>query len=89
MSAGNFIGYFSHMIDTGKMTEEEANRRLREMFEADMRADEIDRWTVACFRTGSVLTKEQTDILFECAKVPIDENTLDKWNSIGCTSFKW
>ena len=43
MSAGNYIGYFAHMIDTGKMTEEEANRKLKEMFEADIRADEFDR----------------------------------------------
>ena len=89
MSAGNYIGYFTHLVNQGKMTEEEAIKQLEELHRIDMRHDEIDRWTVACFRTGSVLTKEQTDILFECAKVPIDENTLDKWNGIGCTSFKW
>ena len=43
MSAGNYIGYFAYMIDTGKMTEEEANRKLKEMFEADIRVDELDR----------------------------------------------
>ena len=89
MSAGNYIGYFAHMIDKGKMTEEEANTRLKEMFKADMRADEIDRLTATCLRTGSDLTKELTDILFEFAKTPIDidEGILDKFNSFGCTSF--
>ena len=84
MSAGNYIGYFAHLVDQGKMTVEEANKQLEELHKIEMMHDEIDRWTVACLRTGSVLTKEQTDILFEFAKAPIDidEETLDKFNSI-------
>lgn len=41
------------------------------------------------FINGDVLTKELTDILYELAKKPIDidEEFLDKFNSIGCTSF--
>ena len=84
MSAGNYIGYFAHLVDQGKMTVEEAIKQLEELHRIDMKHDEIDRWTMACFRDGSILTKEQTDILFEFAKVPIDidEETLDKFNSI-------
>lgn len=84
MSAGNYIGYFAHLVDQGKMTVEEATKQLEELHKIDMMHDEIDRWTAACIRTGSVLTKEQTDILFEFAKTPIDidEGTLDKFNSI-------
>lgn len=40
--------------------------------------------------SGSVLTKEQTEALYELAKMPIDidEEFLNKFNSIGCTSFQ-
>lgn len=40
--------------------------------------------------SGSVLTKEQTEALYEFAKTPvdIDEKFLEKFNSIGCTSFQ-
>lgn len=78
MSAGNYIGYFAHMIDAGKMTSDEANKMLEEMLVIDMMHDEIDRQTAAWFRSGSVLTKEQTDILFECAKAPIDKEDWEK-----------
>lgn len=39
--------------------------------------------------SGSVLTREQTNTLHELAKTPIDidEETLDKFNSVGCPSF--
>lgn len=39
--------------------------------------------------TGCVLTKEQTEAIYEFAKKPIyiNEEVLDKFNSIGCTSF--
>ena len=41
------------------------------------------------FVNNDVLTKELTDVLYELAKKPIDidEEFLDKFNSIGCTSF--
>ena len=76
MSAGNYIGYFAHMIDTGKMTEEEANRKLKELFRIDMQQDEFDReffknCNKAYLHSGSVLTKEQTDKLFTLAEKPI------------------
>lgn len=50
MSAANYIGYFAYMIETGKMTKEEANKRLEEMFEADRRQDEFDRKMIEHFR---------------------------------------
>lgn len=45
---------------------------------------------LAVIRSGSVLTKEQIEVIYELAKTPIniDEETLDKFNSIGCTSFQ-
>ena len=43
MSIGNYIGYFAYLIEQGKMTEDEANKELKHIFEADMRADEEDR----------------------------------------------
>ena len=39
MSIGNYIGYFAHLIEQGKMTEDDANKELKHIFEADMRAD--------------------------------------------------
>jgi polyhydroxyalkanoate synthesis regulator phasin len=59
MTAENYIGYFAHMIDNGEMTEEEANRRLREMFEADMRNNELDRELINKFRCQSNFTEEE------------------------------
>ena len=84
MSAGNYIGYFAHLVDQGKMTEDEAIKQLEELHKIDMIHDEIDRQIVAWLHSGSVLTKEQTDILYEFAKYPInvDEDILDKFNNI-------
>ena len=42
MTAANYIGYFAHLIDSGKITEDEARQRLKEMFETDIQADEFD-----------------------------------------------
>ena len=52
MSAANWIGYFAYLVDQGKMTDEEANERLIEMFEADIRADEADREVVELMRSS-------------------------------------
>ena len=88
MSAGNYIGYFAHLIKQGKMTEEEASKRLEELHKIDMMHDEFDREFFknckAYMHSGSVLTKELTDVLYEFAKKPIniDEAILDKFNSI-------
>lgn len=50
----------------------------------------MDKDNIIAIHSGSVLTKEQTEALYELAKMPIDinEEFLDKWNSIGCTSFQ-
>jgi hypothetical protein len=72
MTAGDYIGYFAHLVEKGQMTEEEAAKQLEELHKIDMMQDEIDRWVVACHRTGSVLTKEQTDRLFTLAERPIE-----------------
>lgn len=69
MSAANYISYFAHLIEQGKMTEEEAFRKLKELHEIDMKHDEFDREFInnchkAYLHSGSVLTKEQTDKLF-------------------------
>ena len=65
MSAGNYIGYFSHLIEQGKMTEEEASKKLEELHKIDMMHDEFDREFFknckAYIHSGSVLTKEQTE----------------------------
>lgn len=39
---------------------------------------------------GDVLTKEQTETIYELAKKPIDidEEIMNKFNSIGCTSLR-
>lgn len=49
----------------------------------------VDKERFVTIPSGSVLTKEQTDTVYELAKTPIeiDEELLDKFNSIGCTSF--
>lgn len=75
MSAGNYIGYFAHLIEQGKMTEEEASKRLEEMHKIDMMYDEFDREFFknckAYIHSGSVLTKEQIDKLFTLVEKPI------------------
>lgn len=75
MSAGNYIGYFAHLIKQGKMTEEEASKRLEELHKIDIMHDEFDREFFknckAYIPSGSVLTKEQTDKLFALAEKPI------------------
>lgn len=75
MTAGNYIGYFAYMIDNGEMTEEEANIRLKEMLEADMRADDADRQIFALLHSGDVVPKEQSDMLYEFATLP-----MGKWD---------
>lgn len=52
--------------------------------------DDMNKENLISIHSGSVLTKEQTEALYELAKMPIDinEEFLDKWNSIGCTSFQ-
>lgn len=42
MSAGNSIGYYARLIELGKITEEEANAKLKNMFESDIRGDEAE-----------------------------------------------
>ena len=79
MSAGNYIGYFAHLVDKGMMTREEADRKLEELHRIDMKHDEIDRLTATWLHSGSVLTKEQTDILFECAKAPMGKEDWEKF----------
>ena len=71
MTAANHIGYFAHLIDQGKMTKEEASKKLEELHRIDMEQDEFDRQIVAMLHSGSVLTKEQTDKLFTLAEKPI------------------
>lgn len=95
MSAGNYIGYFAHLIEQGKMTEEEASKKLEELYEIDMKQDEFDREFFKNHKvyipSSSFLTKEQTEAIREYAKKPIDinEEVLDKLNNIGCTSFRF
>lgn len=43
MSAGNYIGYFAHLIEQGKMTEEEATKNLEELHRIDVMHDQFDR----------------------------------------------
>lgn len=43
MSAGNYIGYFAHLIQQGKMTEEESMKKLEELHKIDMIHDQFDR----------------------------------------------
>lgn len=43
MTALNFWPYYCHLVEAGKMTVEEANRKLAEMIEADIMADRFDR----------------------------------------------
>jgi polyhydroxyalkanoate synthesis regulator phasin len=71
MSAGNYIGYFAHLVEKGQMTIEEANRQLEELHRIDMTHDEFDRQMVTYLHSGSVLTKEQTEKLFALAEKPI------------------
>jgi hypothetical protein len=49
----------------------------------------MNKENLVAIHSGSVFTKEQTEKIYELAKTPIDidEKTLDKFNSIGCTSF--
>lgn len=79
MSAGNYIGYFAHLIEQGKMTEEEASKKLEELHKIDMMHDEFDREFFknckAYIHSGSVLTKEQTDKLLTLADKPIKINS--------------
>lgn len=51
--------------------------------------DPANKENIAYIRSGFVLTKEQTETVYELAKMPIDidEELLDRLNSIGCTSF--
>lgn len=71
MTAANHIGYFTHLVEQGKITEDEASKKLKELHEIDMKHDEFDRQMVAMLHFGSVLTKEQTDKLFTLAEKPI------------------
>ena len=43
MSAGNYIGYFAHLVEKGQMTREEADKQLEELHRIDMMHDEFDR----------------------------------------------
>ena len=50
----------------------------------------MNKENLVAIYSGDVLTKEQTEAIYELAKKPIDidEEILDKFNSIGCTSFR-
>ena len=58
MTTTNHIGYFAHLVDQGKMTEEEANERLKEMHEIDMQQDAIDRYIIESTKHYSEVFKE-------------------------------
>lgn len=49
----------------------------------------MNKENLVAIPSGDALTKEQTEAIYELAKKPIDidEEILDKFNSIGCTSF--
>ncbi len=94
MSLWCWIPYVERQIELGKMTREEGNALLNDIAEIDQRQDELDReFFNNCSKTyiysGSVLTKEEIDAIYELAKTPIDidEETINKFNSVGCTSF--
>ena len=57
MSAGNYIGYFAHLVDQGKMTVEEANKQLEELHRIDMIHDELDRKTLELIRGNYEIRK--------------------------------
>lgn len=50
----------------------------------------MSKENLVAIHSGSALNKEQTEAIYELAKMPIDidEELLDKFNSIGCTSFQ-
>ena len=50
----------------------------------------MDKENLVAIPSGNVLTKEQTEVIYEFAKksIDIDEEILDKFNSIGCTNFR-
>lgn len=50
----------------------------------------MNKENLVAIPSDDVLTKEQTEAIYELAKKPIDidEEILDKFNSIGCTSFR-
>lgn len=43
MTALNFLPYYCHLVESGKMTAEEANKKLAEIIKADIMADRFDR----------------------------------------------
>lgn len=54
-----------------------------------LNGENMNKENLVAIPSGDVLTKEQTEAIYEFAKKPIDidEEILDKFNSIGCTSF--
>lgn len=79
MSAGNYIGYFAHLVEKGQMTKEEANRKLKELLEIDMQQDEFDReifknCNKAYLHSGSVLTKARCEF-----------SSVEEWKKLGYT----